>query len=146
MRSLEAIQKKGSRWTKTETGKPHDFQDAQGGPHQADAWPSRQITGIVTDDPKHTKAIVERTSVPWGGQAGTNTAPTRRRAMLALIILWGPGAVDSFKLETGRPTSPPRPYNSINDKAAFDRSINKLANGKTPGLIPFQTKSKNAPR
>jgi hypothetical protein len=53
--------------------------------------------------------------------------------MLALIILWN-GRAQSTRSNWKRGDQPrhPCPYNSINDKAAFDRSINKLANGKTP--------------
>jgi hypothetical protein len=120
------------------------FKTRKEGPHQADAWPST-VTGIVTDD-KHTKAIVEQHFRALGRpQAGTNTAPTRRRAMLALIIV---GTAGRRLVQTGnRATNlATRPWlhNSINDKAAFDRSINKLANGKT-GPDTVQTKSKMLP-
>jgi hypothetical protein len=66
--------------------------------------------------------------------------------MLALIIRGTAGR--SRLVQTGnRATNPPaRPcLHSINDKAAFDRSINKLANGKTPGLIPFKRNLKMLP-
>jgi hypothetical protein len=53
--------------------------------------------------------------------------------MLALIIRGTAGR--SRLVQTGNGSdyaTRPWLHNSINDKAAFDRSINKLANGKTP--------------
>jgi hypothetical protein len=133
LRSLEAIQKKGSRWTKTRNGqtarssrRARRATRPMPGPQDPSRYSHRR--------PQTHQAIVEQHFRALGRpQAGTNTAPTRRRAMLALIIRGTAGR--SRLVQTGnRATNPPaRPcLHSINDKAAFDRSINKLANGKTP--------------
>jgi exonuclease III/ribonuclease HI len=139
LRSLEAIQKKRKQMDKNPKRANRTIFKTrkEGAPPGRCLALQDPVTGIVTDDPKHTKAIVEQHfralgRPPSGHKHGTYQTTSDARTDYP----WErPGAVDSFKLETGATNLATRPWlhNSINDKAAFDRSINKLANGKTPG-------------
>jgi hypothetical protein len=96
---------------------------------------SKTVTGIVTDDPKHTKAIVEQLLRALG-RPPSGHKHGRRRAMLALIIRGAGRRLSNWK----RDDLATRPWlhNSINDKAALIAASTNWPTGN-PGLIPFQT-------
>jgi hypothetical protein len=99
--------RKGSRWTKPETANRTIFKTRKEGPHQADAWPLTQSR--YSHRRPQTHQGDRRAALPCPGrpQAGTNTAPTRRRAMLALIILGTAGR--SRLVQTGNGSDQPHP-------------------------------------